>query len=57
MDFIKYIAYFFIGMIIGGIILFFSLKSARKQFENTIESNDAEWNEKNEDEWNQENEE
>lgn len=48
MDFIKYIAYFFIGMIIGGIILFFSLKSARKQFENTIESNDAEWNEKNE---------
>lgn len=44
MDFVKLIAFFLIGMFIGGIILLLLLKTARKQFEDTIEFDD-EWDE------------
>lgn len=50
----KVLAYFFIGMFVGGIILFASIKSARSRFDETIESDESEWqaieeqNEKNE---------
>jgi len=35
------------GMFIGGIILFFLLKSARNRFTDVMKENDKEWDEKN----------